>query len=98
MSRPIPPLRLVVPLIGLVVVVLCFAATNIMLLSTQSRNHLRNESEVAYAYSCGYRAGQIGIMTRLPSLFEPSSIERASGQCPEIQTIAVQHGFTNAID
>lgn len=84
------PSRAAVPVLGLAVIVI--AATSMVL--TLSRGAPRSELEVAHAYACGYRNGQIAITSRLPSLFTNEEDKADAVTCPEMIKLAAKHGFT----
>ncbi len=56
-----------------------------------------NEMQIAFAYSCGYRNGQIGITSRLPSLFtNPKDAACRPGDvcdCATEKALAAKYGF-----
>ena len=53
-----------------------------------------HETEIAFAYVCGFRAGQVAITSRLPSLFTAEEDHsKAKGACIDMAKIAVEHGI-----
>ncbi len=89
-------MRTTFPVLTLVGVVIVLAGSNLVLRS--SDNGVR-ESEVALAYACGYRNGQIAITSRVPSLFtdpkDKACLPDQSCSCPTVQAIAARHGFAD---
>jgi len=67
-------------------------ASNIALVLTRKSSSSLRELQQTVAFSCGYRAGQVGIQSRLPSLFTVSELKQTIG-CRKYREIAVRHGF-----
>ena len=68
-------------------------------LGTRGFEPPRSEAEIALAFACGYRAGQVAITSRLPSLFtKPEDSEQPKGSCVALRDLAARRGFTTGVD
>lgn len=98
MRRTIPAVLLA----GLVSGVMLLTVVNIgLVLSTQHRPAINwreaADTGEALGFACGYRAGQIAIMSRMPSVFSKDDIGNPlSGSCPAVRDKAIKHGFATA--
>lgn len=52
-----------------------------------------DEKALTVAYACGYRAGQVGIMSRMSSTFRPSTLIQTE-DCTAYRSMAIRNGFS----
>lgn len=78
----------------LTIITMAVAALVLASVSAQLLGTSHSEAQVALAYACGYRNGQLAITSQLPSLLtDPRDMAGAEFKCAEEKAIARKHGF-----